>query len=52
MGVDRVIAVDLQRPGHPEEGNVFNVPVQSCITDSLGGWVHSLHCILGWFGLG
>lgn len=34
--MDRVIAVDLQRPGHPSEGTFFNVPVESCITDSLG----------------
>lgn len=36
MGVDRVISVDLQRPGHPSEGPSFNVPIESCITDSLG----------------
>lgn len=34
--MDRIIAVDLQRPGHPSEGTFFNVPVESCITDALG----------------
>lgn len=39
LGVDRVIGVDLQRPGHTSEGPSFNVPIESCITDSLGAWV-------------
>jgi hypothetical protein len=36
LGVDRVIAVDLQRPGHQSEGTFFNVPVETCITEGLG----------------
>lgn len=38
--MDRVIAVDLQRPGHTSEGPSFNVPIESCITDSLGAWLY------------
>jgi ribose-phosphate pyrophosphokinase len=35
LGVDRVIAVDLQRPGHQSEGTFFNVPVETCVTEGL-----------------
>jgi len=35
LGVDRVIAVDLQRPGHQSEGTSFTVPVETCVTEGL-----------------
>jgi ribose-phosphate pyrophosphokinase len=36
VGVDRVIAVDLQRPGHPTESVFFHVPVETLMTTDLG----------------
>lgn len=36
VGVDRVIAVELQRPGVDTESTFFEVPVQNCMTERLG----------------
>jgi len=36
VGVDRVIAVDLQRPGNSTEGSFFDVPVENIMTTELG----------------
>lgn len=36
VGVDRVIAVDLQRPGNSTEATFFDVPVETIMTTDLG----------------